>query len=676
MPRDLPIGNGSLLIAFDSQYRLADFYFPHVGMENHAAARFRFGVWADGGLQWIESSNFQKALHYLRDTLVTDVACDNSELGLKIRCHDAIDADANVYIRKIVIRNMRAEERPIKLFLHHDLDLYGNAIGDTAMYDPETRSIIHYKTRRYVLINAANGAGVGISEYACGRSGIGGTEGSWRDAEDGQLSMTPIAQGAVDSTIAIPLTLEPNGTSTVFYWICAGRDYDEVRRLDARLREETASRALTRTASYWYTWVNKPADDLSELPDEIADLYKRSLLVIRTQCDNSGAVLAANDSDVQWGHNDNYSYMWARDAAFVCDAMDRAGFPEITRRFLSFAERVVKDEGYFLHKYNPDGSVASLWHPWVQNGKPQLPIQEDETALVIWLVARHYERTRDLELLRSVYRRLVRQPADFLVRYRDPETALPLPSFDMWEERRGVFTFTCSTVYAALVAAAEIAGLFNDQERRATYGEAAAHLREAMVKRLWIEEEGRFARGLLLLDDDSLALDPSVDASTFAVFYFDVFPAASAMVGGTMEAIRERLWVQTEVGGIARYEGDGYHRISEETSRVPGNPWLICTLWLAEHTLRRAQTIAELQSALDLVRWARSKARPSLILPEQIDPYDGQPLSVAPLTWSHAQIVSIVRAYLDARRRLSAAKSTPSSTRSIEIDRENPVDNQ
>jgi GH15 family glucan-1,4-alpha-glucosidase len=246
----------------------------------------------------------------------------------------------------------------------------------------------------------------------------------------------------------------------------------------------------------------------------------------------------------------------------------------------------------------------------------------------------------------------------------------------MWEERRGVFTFTCSTVYAALVAAAEIAGLFNDQERRATYGEAAAHLREAMVKRLWIEEEGRFARGLLLLDDDSLALDPSVDASTFAVFYFDVFPAASAMVGGTMEAIRERLWVQTEVGGIARYEGDGYHRISEETSRVPGNPWLICTLWLAEHTLRRAQTIAELQSALDLVRWARSKARPSLILPEQIDPYDGQPLSVAPLTWSHAQIVSIVRAYLDARRRLSAAKSTPSSTRSIEIDRENPVDNQ
>ena len=38
MPRELCIGNGSLLIAFDSQYRVADFYFPHVGMENHAAS--------------------------------------------------------------------------------------------------------------------------------------------------------------------------------------------------------------------------------------------------------------------------------------------------------------------------------------------------------------------------------------------------------------------------------------------------------------------------------------------------------------------------------------------------------------------------------------------------------------------------------------------------------------
>ena len=646
MPRDLAIGNGSLLVAFDSQYRLADFFFPHVGMENHAAARFRFGVHADGRMQWVEDAPWKLTLDYLRDTLVTDVLCQNEELGLRLRCYDAVAPDANVYVRKIVVRNQRDEARDIKLFLHQDFNLYGNAIGDTAYFDPQSGAILHYKARRYVLVNCD----AGITEYACGRSGIGGVEGTWRDAEDGVLSMDPIAQGAVDSTIAIPLHLEAGASQTVMYWMCAGKRYGEVVELDRAVRRETAAHLLTRTGSYWYTWVNKPALQLAELSDEITDLYRRSLLIVTTQCDREGAVLAANDSDIQWGHNDHYSYMWPRDASFVCDALDRAGFPEITRRFLLFAHRVVRDEGYFLHKYNPDGSLAPLWHPWVRDGRPQLPIQEDETALVIWLLARHYERTRDLDLLRELYQRLVVQPADFLVRHRDLATGLPLPSFDMWEERQGVFTFTCAAVVAGLQAAATLASLFNEQERRETYENAAEQIRDAMRRHLWIESEGRFARGLVLTEGNGLELDPTVDASTFAVFYLDVFPATSAMVEGTMKAIRERLWVNTETGGIARYENDDYHRISEETGRIPGNPWVLCTLWMAEHVIARAANADELQEALDLVRWARAKATRSLVLPEQIHPYDGQPLSVAPLTWSHAQVVSVVLRYLERRR--------------------------
>ena len=49
MPRDIPIGNGSLLITFDKDYRIRDIYFPNIGMENHTEGHpFRFGVWVDG----------------------------------------------------------------------------------------------------------------------------------------------------------------------------------------------------------------------------------------------------------------------------------------------------------------------------------------------------------------------------------------------------------------------------------------------------------------------------------------------------------------------------------------------------------------------------------------------------------------------------------------------------
>ncbi|PYQ58821.1 MAG: glycoside hydrolase family 15, partial [Acidobacteria bacterium] len=543
------------------------------------------------------------------------------------------------------------EARTVKLFFHHDLTLYGNASGDTAMFDPESRSIIHYKSKRYFLINVATETGAGVEEYACGRSGIGGSEGTWRDAEDGKLSMNAIQQGAVDSTVAVTLTIEPHGNATAFYWICAGVRYGDVRQLDANIIADTPSRVIARTASLWYTWINKGNEDLRDLPDEIIELYRRSILVIRAHCDRDGGIVAACDSDIEWGHNDHYSYVWPRDAAFVSDAVDRAGFPEVARRFLTFANDTISNSGYFLHKYTPDGSLAPSWNPWLRDGRKQLPIQEDETALVVWLLARHYDRNRDLDFVRSVYKRLVLQPIEFMIAFRDPETGLPLPSFDMWEERWGVFTFTCSAVCAAMNAAADLANLFNEQERRTRCLSIAAEIRDAMVRHLWIEDETRFARGLTV-QDGSLQLDRTIDASAFATFYLGAFPAESAMVEGTMRAVRDKLWVQTEVGGLARYENDSYQRVGDAAPAEPGNPWLICTLWLAEHAIARATSVAELQSALDLVRWVRSKARPSLVLPEQIHPFTGAPLSVSPFTWSHAQVVSVVRGYLECIREL------------------------
>jgi glucoamylase len=646
LARDLLIGNGSLVIGFDASYRIADVYFPHVGLENHAGERFRFGVFADGTLSWVESDPWQRTLTYLRETNVTDVSCVNEELGIRLRCYDVVDSETNVYVRKIVVRNLRSEPRRVKLFFHHGFELYGSPNADTAMFDPDSASIIHYKAQRYFLVSGATDAASGVSEYSCGRAGIDDNEGTWRDAEDGMLSMNAIQQGAVDSTIALPVSLEPLGSQTAFYWICAGARYGEVRKLDQYVREETPARIIARTASLWYTWVNKSGEDLSDLPEELLDLYRRSLLVVQAHCDHGGGIVAAADSDIEVGHNDHYAYVWPRDGSFVADAMDRAGFHQIARRFLQFAHETISNDGYFLHKYAPDGSVASSWNPWVRDGKKQLPIQEDATALVVWLLARHWERTRDLEFIRSVYRRLVVQPADFMVRFRDPETRLPLPSFDMWEERQGVFTFTSSAVCAALQAAAGLANLFNEQDRRTQYLQAAAEIREAMVRHLWLEDEGRFARGLTL-HGDSLELDRTVDASTFATFFLDVFAPDTAMVEGTMRAIRETLWVQTEIGGVARYENDRYQSKVAEDDPVPGNPWLICTLWLAEHAVARATSIAELQSALDLLRWVRAKARPSLVLPEQVHPYTGAALSVSPFSWSHAQVVSVIRGYLD-----------------------------
>ena len=90
MPRDLPIGNGTLLVNFDDQYHLRDLYYPYVGSENHTLGYpCRFGVWVaaeddDGQFSWVHDEPWVRTLRYLPETLVTDVSLHNPDLGLRL----------------------------------------------------------------------------------------------------------------------------------------------------------------------------------------------------------------------------------------------------------------------------------------------------------------------------------------------------------------------------------------------------------------------------------------------------------------------------------------------------------------------------------------------------------------------------------------------------------------
>ena len=143
------------------------------------------------------------------------------------------------------------------------------------------------------------------------------------------------------------------------------------------------------------------------------------------------------------------------------------------------------------------------------------------------------------------------------------------------------------------------------------------------------------------------ARDMTCDASASALFAFGVLPAGDAKVEAMMGRMGRTLWVKSPVGGLARYERDYYFRVTEDFENVPGNPWIICTLWLADWYIATAKRKSDLKGALDLLEWATRCALPTGVLAEQVHPYTLAPLSVAPLTWSHAQFVTTASAYLD-----------------------------
>ncbi len=637
--RDIPVGNGSLLVTFDDKYQIRDIYYPHVGQENHVDGfPFRFGVWMAGKFSWIFEDSWSRSLRYLPETLVTDVELENAELGIQITCRDTVASHDNIFLRGVKVSNLGGERREIRIFLHQDFRIYENKVGDTAYYDPETRGLIHYKKHRYFLINTEPS----FQSFATGRKAFRDQEGTWRDAEDGELSCGPVTEGSVDSTLGVHLTIEPGGTGEFHYWIAAGHSYAEVSALNSHVLERRPERYLEYTGSYWRAWVNKDDRDFSALPTEVTELYKRSLLVVSTQIDNDGAILAANDSDVTERATDHYSYLWTRDGAFVANALDLAGYPDIARRFYEFCARIVHPKGYFLQKYNADGTVASGWHPaW--NGDretPMVPIQEDETALVVWALWQHYDRYRDIEFAHRLYRKVVVPCADFMFEFRHAATGLPAPSWNLWEDRRGIHTFTCSTVVAALRAAANFAGLFAQADKAAKYRTAADEIVAAMRETLYDPKLGRFLRSLHFPGGQTYEPDGTIDMSLFGIFYFGCFDPDDEMVIRTMKAVEEHLVVR---GGVARFENDGYMRTS---SAFTGNVWFICTLWLAEFYIATAKTRADLDKPLAILKQIAGQARPSGILAEQLDPVTAEHVSVAPLTWSHSTYVATVESYL------------------------------
>jgi len=650
MPRDIPLGNGKLLVTFDRYYQIRDIYFPHVGKENQTVGHpSRFGVWVDGQLSWL-GPDWQISLKYQEGTMVSQVEAYHPGLQVRLVCSDAVDFYESVYVRKIIVRNLADRERDIRLFLHQDFHLYESDVGDTAAYEPKHKTVTHYKMRRYFLTNCMASGTVGVQHFATGRKEVPGAEGTWRDAEDGRLEAGPITQGAVDSTLGIFLKVPKQGSQEAWYWMVAGEDWFSVNNLNKRVEERLPEYYLSRTDKYWRYWLNQDCINFGDLSRKVMDLYYRSLLVIRTQVDESGAIIAANDSDIATEARDTYAYLWPRDGALIAHAMDVAGYPQLTRRFFRLCSQLLTPEGYFLHKYNPDGTLASSWLPWVKDGEPQLPIQEDETALVIWALWHHFERFRDVEFITPLYAPLVKRAANWMAAYRDPVTGLPRASYDLWEERHGVMAFTCAAVYAGLMAASNFTEGFGQAGLTGTYRRAAAEVKAGMDRYLYRQELNRFARMVTFKKNGTLDnVDPTIDASLYAVGCFGVYDPAEERVTRTMQAIRDRLWCKTAVGGIARYENDHYHQVSQDLDNVPGNPWFVCTLWVAQWLIKKATTADQLKEAVPLLEWVADRALASGVLAEQVHPYTNEPLSVSPLTWSHATYVQTVLDYLEKR---------------------------
>ena len=604
--RSIFISNGSLAALYDLNYYVSDLYYPYLGKHNHSVGgKFKVGIWHDGKFAWLE--NVQQKVVGMRGLRAS---LEANWDGLSISMQDVVSLDYPAVVRKVYINGPGF----VRVIFYNDFKLNDYEIGDTAFYHPAEDTVYHYKD--YTWFGLASTSP--IYEYTTGRRDQNAV---LPDCEDGSLGKNPIAQGSVASALSI-------ASKDFYYFMVAGPDHEAVRQRIAELRAHPDFH-MNKTSVYW--------EEITSNRLLADDLAKTSLAVLLGHVGDNGAIPASLDTSILKFNLDTYAYTWPRDASLVASAINMAGYWAFTRKYFSFAFKLFNPEGYLYQKFNADGTMGSTWHAWTVRSPTSLNFQEDEMATLIYAFWDYFIGSRDYDLLKEVYGAIAKA-ADFMTSFRDPGLKLPLESYDLWEEKLGVHTYTVASVVAGLRAARGFASVLGDTPDAEKWGKAADEVAWALKKYMFDPAGRVFYKTVHVSGGKVVGVDPTIDSSVFGVVNFKVMDPKDPMVESTVAEVRRRLWVSPS-GGLARYENDQYQRVSGDYGKNAGNPWPVTTAWLAQYYAARGQV----DEAKGLLDWIRSVKTSSNLLPEQVSPFDKSPLSVTPLLWSHAEYL---RAYL------------------------------
>lgn len=631
------LGNGALTVGLNEHGLVHDFYYPYVGLENLTTARsmhHKIGVWVDGQFSWVDDGNWEITVGLESDVLLSNVVMLHHGLGIELRLGDFVDPDFNAFCRQISLVNHHDNTRTIRLFMHQVFEISRAGRADTALYVPEDHYILDYKGRCSLLVYGQNSNGAAYDQFAIGNYGIEGKEGTFKDAEDGELSGSAVEHGGVDSVIRLSTEVQPGETTEFSYWIVAADSQYAAEKVHRHLINDGLSVRLQALRQHWTKWFEPAGPTLASLDEQYVEMTKKSLMLIKAHTDKRGGIIASCDSSIYNYGRDYYSYVWPRDGAYAIWPLIRMGFTEEPKKFFEFCRDILDTEGYLAHKFQPDKAIGSTWHPQLHGNHQELAIQEDETASVIYMLGEYLQYSDDRDFVHSLYLTFVQPAANFLSQFIDQATGLPHASYDLWEEKFLTTTYSTAVTYQALLVASEFADMFDHPDDSVAWRTVAEKIL-ANSDIFYEPERGILRKGFLLQPDGSLQFDNTLDVSSlYGVLAFGLRNSADP-IHQTVIEIERMLLDNSPSGGCPRYENDDYFK-----SEPPflGNPWFVTTLWMAQYYVRTKQ----LDKAKHYVQWTVDRALPSGALSEQVNPTTGEIISVTPLVWSHAEFINTV----------------------------------
>ena len=439
-----------------------------------------------------------------------------------------------------------------------------------------------------------------------------------------------------DSSIAYKLpVLKPGEETTLEVCICikTNEEKETRQKFETELEEMTKvdiTKAYDDTKKYWRKYLKDHNSlQVEEMQEEIKNIYERTILLFPLLVNQkTGGISAGMEIDEEKTKCGRYSFCWPRDAIFITTAMDILKMEKDTEKFYrTFCKNTQSKNGKWEQRFYTDGTIAPCWG-----------YQIDETAAIVHGVYQHYLVTKEESFLKENLK-MCEKACEFLLKYIDDvfqETKKFELSYDLWEEKEGVHTYSLATIFSAfnaiiniydiLLPTFETNRLKQEKMRKQTlvFQNKVLEIKEYIIKNLYSTTKKSFIRNQ---DDEKM------DISLLGlVTPFNVLTAKDKKILNTVE--RMNLTIRTYTGGYLRYEGDQY---------AGGNPWVIANLWMAHYCVQSGN----IEEAKRCFKYVVKSATDLGFLGEQINNETMKPAWVIGLGWSHAMFVIVLQELLN-----------------------------
>lgn len=629
-PSEIQMGNGSLLVTFNSSGEIEQLFAPHIDALQSRLGSFQTSVVIpnEGHDRVPEIIPLTPDVFDIRINLETGSQVLNVEYHHRsrpLRLHRKLAMHPS---EPLMLDQWKIMEERAGL-LHQSIPwMGGTTSAHCSLYHPAFNGIVHHRGRRWLGIIARSETqwervghlsdtdryrlwagervGVALNHGELGGFPAGPVRKSWDQVVQGCTTWGALAIGPAQE-------LE--------WLIICGESESHLGKLIHQL-EHLPTRRFFQMIDGMVERRHSPAKEtLSRIRNShIRNLCERSIDVLHALQDSqTGALLAAAEVDPHSRLSGGYGYSWPRDGAYLASALDSFGFRERVEHYFRFCTETQDTSGAWWQRYLATGHAGPSW------GR----IQIDETASVLSAAYMHFRRTRDHLWLESFWPTLQRGLA-FLENFHSTENLMGQPSHDLWEERMGIHAYSLGAVASAFLTGSFLAGELMEHEAQRRYQERGRKISTLIIEQ-FTPNEGPIRRSLI-----GDYWDEAVDVSLLGLIRpFGILNKRQPAAQRILESVRTRLW-HKHTGGILRYEGDTYRG---------GNPWILTTLWLGSVELA-AGNISEAREAF---QWSVSKATSLGMLAEQVHRDSGQPFWVIPLGWSHAMLLLFVRDVLDRK---------------------------